>query len=191
MFIRSRGCHRSAINHACTIAPSAFVRITNFEKGRYIARENYGGCVLFQIPNCAFSPLHAVSALKYLLHYCQPIIQSIIILPSREPTPIFKGVIMSPTYMHCDIVKKVAKSLMVYDIASPYFGVRKQGGNTFTLPGGVFCLFFLFSFSLDVFRVMTPRSWESLTNPLDRREELNVTVFFSSNRHRLKKCRMC
>lgn len=38
---------------------------------------------------------------------------------------------------------------------------------------------------------MTPRSWESWTNPLDRREELNVTVFFSSNRHRLKKCRMC
>lgn len=81
---------------------------------------------------------------------------------------------------------------MVYDIASPYFGVRKQGGNTFALPGGVFLsIFFLFSFSLDVFRVMTPRSWESWTNPLDRREELNVTVFFSSNRHRLKKCRMC
>lgn len=66
---------------------------------------------------------------------------------------------------------------MVYDIASPYFGVRKcWGGDTFALPGGVFflvdCFFLMFFFC-----VMTPRSCESWTNPLDRREERNATVF--------------
>lgn len=39
---------------------------------------------------------------------------------------------------------------MVYDIASPYFGVRKcWGGDTFALPGVVFFLSRLFF--LDVF----------------------------------------
>lgn len=53
--------------------------------------------------------------------------------------------------------------------------VRKtRGGNTLVLPGGIFfeCFFFL-----GVFCVMTPGSWESWTNPLDRREELNVAFF--------------
>lgn len=30
--------------------------------------------------------------------------------------------------IQCDTVKKVGKLLMVYDIASPYFGVRKDQG---------------------------------------------------------------
>lgn len=36
--------------------------------------------------------------------------------------------------------------------------------------------FFLY-FSVSFFCVMTPRSWESWSYPLERREELNVAVF--------------
>lgn len=71
---------------------------------------------------------------------------------------------------------------------------KDWGGNTFAGSQEVFFESSIFSFFswCFFFRVMTSRSCESWTNPLDRREELRVTVFFCCNRIRLKKrCRMC
>lgn len=50
---------------------------------------------------------------------------------------------------------------MVYDIASPYFGVRKcWGGDTFALPGGVFFKSTVFSWCFFFVRNDTEVLWE-------------------------------